>query len=221
MIKHLIKYLLLKIKWHGKLKFKWSSKIGFNSTFEGMNVVGEDTLFTGDMGLGSYIASGSTIIGKIGRFSSIGPNCFTAIGVHPYSYPYVSTSPYFISSLKQNGHRLYSESIFQEFRYAEESNHFVAIGNDVWIGASVTLVNGVCLGDGSVVLPGAVVTKDIPPYAIVGGVPASIIKYRYSEEDIKILLETKWWNKPIDWIKANKSLFLSVDKYKQTLNAQS
>lgn len=221
MLRHLIKYILLKIKWHGKLKFKWSSKIGFNSSFEGMNVIGENSHFSGEMGLGSYIASNSTIYGKIGRFSSIGPNCFTAIGVHPYSYPYVSTSPYFVSSLKQNGHRLYSESIFEEFRYANNSSHYVVIGNDVWLGASVTIVNGVNLGDGAVILPGAVVIKDVPPYAIVGGVPAKVIKYRYAEDDIKDLIETKWWNKSIEWIKENKSLFLSMDKYKCALNAQS
>lgn len=214
MIRRLIKNILLKLRWRGKLEFEWTSNIGLHSNFEGMNVIYSNTKFDGSMGLGSYIANDSAIFGKIGRFSSIGPYCVTAIGVHPYTYPYISTSPYFISSLKQNGHCLYEESIFNEFKFADDQGHFVVIGNDVWIGASVTLINGIKIGDGAVILAGAVVTKDVPPYAIVGGVPAEIKKYRYREEDIQILLSHKWWENDIEWIRDNKSLFLSFNQFK-------
>lgn len=70
----------------------------------------------------------------------------------------------------------------------------VLIGNDVWIGCRAVIMAGVTIGDGAVIGAGAVVTKDIPPYAIVGGVPAKIIKYRFDEKTIHRLLKVKWWN---------------------------
>ena len=70
----------------------------------------------------------------------------------------------------------------------------VQIGNDVWIGARATILDGVKIGDGAVIAAGAVVTKDVPSYAIVGGVPAKVIKYRFDENRIKELLVEQWWN---------------------------
>lgn len=68
------------------------------------------------------------------------------------------------------------------------------LGNDVWVGSNVLINGGVKIGDGAVIAAGAVVVKDVPPYAIVGGVPAKIIRYRFSPEIIEKLLELKWWN---------------------------
>src|SRR6185312_6866720 len=68
------------------------------------------------------------------------------------------------------------------------------IGNDVWIGQDVSLNRGVTIGDGAVVAGFSVVTRDVPPYAIVGGNPAKIIKYRFPEETINALLESRWWD---------------------------
>ena len=75
------------------------------------------------------------------------------------------------------------------------------IGNDVWIGANAIIQSGVTIGDGAIIGSGAVVTKDVPPYAIVVGVPAKILKYRFNKEQIKELLQLKWWNLPFDKIK--------------------
>lgn len=83
----------------------------------------------------------------------------------------------------------------------------------------VTIVNNVTVGDGAVIAAGSVVTKDVPPYAIVGGVPAKTIRYRFDEEVCKILLELEWWNFPEDILKVNIHLFqqdkITVDNIEQ------
>lgn len=90
----------------------------------------------------------------------------------------------------------------------------ICIGNDVWIGANVTILSGVTIGDGAVIAAGSVVVKSVPPYAIVGGVPARIIKYRFSSEIINRLIHVAWWNWPHILIEKNKSLFyLNVDDF--------
>jgi virginiamycin A acetyltransferase len=86
-------------------------------------------------------------------------------------------------------------------------NNFVVIGNDVWVGINAIILTGVTVGDGAVVGAGAVVTHNVPPYAIVGGVPAKILRYRYTEKQIAELLKIAWWNWPEEKIKANIDYF--------------
>jgi acetyltransferase-like isoleucine patch superfamily enzyme len=76
------------------------------------------------------------------------------------------------------------------------------IGNDVWIGNDVTIYSGVTIGDGAVIAGQSVVTKNVPPYALVAGNPAQIKKYRFSEDQIAKLLEYKWWDLPLDIIRS-------------------
>ena len=79
----------------------------------------------------------------------------------------------------------------------------ITIGNDVWIGYEAVIMSGVTIGDGAIIGTRAVVTKDVPPYTVVGGVPAKMIKKRFSEETISILLQVKWWDWPEEKIKRN------------------
>ena len=77
----------------------------------------------------------------------------------------------------------------------ETGGKITYIGSDVWIGQNVTIKDGVTIGDGAVIGTSAVVTKDVPPFAVVAGVPAKVIKYRFDEKKIKLMQDIKWW----DW----------------------
>lgn len=206
-LKRIVKYYVLKIKWHNQLIFYFSSDVAYSSCFEGINKVGANSCFIGYMGRCSYIDKQSHIIGKVGRYTSIASNCKSVTGVHPYTYPFVSTCPMFYSTLKQNGKTYVSENKFVEFKYAKD-NYPIIIGNDCWIGYGVTIIGGVTIGDGAVVLANAVVTKDVPPYAIVGGIPAKVIKYRFTDKDIQYLLALRWWDKSEDWIKKMHAILM-------------
>lgn len=216
-MKRLIKFLILKIRLRSKVQFNYSNIVSFNSSFEGANKLYKNVSFSGKMGYGSYIADNSCICGMVGRFTSIGPNVVCNPGTHPYTYPYVSTCPLFFSNRKQNGVSWVDEVKFPELRYIRDTLYAVEIGNDCWIGQNVFIVGDVTIGDGAVVLAGSVVTKDVPPYAIVGGVPAKIIRYRYSDSDVAFLLHKQWWNKDIEWLKKNKEVFLDISKLKSLL----
>ncbi|MBF0211932.1 MAG: CatB-related O-acetyltransferase [Magnetococcales bacterium] len=137
----------------------------------------------------TYISDGTTIgMATLGRYCSIGPECKIGLGRHP-SEGFVSTHPIFFSTARP------CQITFADRGYFEEHQPIV-IGHDVWLGARVLVMDGVTIGDGAIVAAGAVVTRNVPPYAIVGGVPAKIIRYRFPEETINDLLERKWWNLP-------------------------
>jgi serine acetyltransferase len=89
------------------------------------------------------------------------------------------------------------------------------IGNDVWICFSSTILQGATIDDGTIIAAGAVVTKTVPAYAIVGGVPAKIIRYRFNEETIKRLLKIRWWDKDITWIDNHADGFGNVEQFIQ------
>ena len=210
---HWWQYWKLKRALWGKVRFNSTVQITLDSTFEGANVIGDNTKFCGNMGYGTYICNDCSIIGNIGRFTSIAADVKNAQGVHPITVPYATTSPMFFSLKKQSGITFAKKQLFDEMRAP------ISIGNDCWIGQRAFFVGGLTICDGAVVLAGAVVTKDVPPYAIVGGVPAKILKYRYDEETIQFLLEKKWWNMPVEWLKENSALLCDIDKLKETLKA--
>ncbi|MEO6070241.1 MAG: CatB-related O-acetyltransferase, partial [Chitinophagaceae bacterium] len=92
-----------------------------------------------------------------------------------------------------------------------EERKVIKIGNDVFIGANVTIMDGVEIGDGAVIGAGAVVIKDIPAYAIVGGVPSRLIKFRFDDQTIVRLLNLKWWHFNDEELKLIEKYFFEVD----------
>ncbi|MCI9156964.1 MAG: CatB-related O-acetyltransferase [Lawsonibacter sp.] len=87
----------------------------------------------------------------------------------------------------------------------------IVIGNDVWIGYEAVVLAGVTIGDGAIVAARAVITKDVPPYTIVGGVPAKPIRKRFSDQEINQLLALRWWDWPTEKIAANLDAIQSGD----------
>ena len=218
MLSFLLKYLYLKFKWYNKLSFHYSCNISISSTFEGMNKIHSKTSFNGSLGYGSYIGSNCCLSADIGRFTSIAPNVRCNPGIHPYTFPFLTTSPSFYSlniSHSQNGSTFATEQLFEEMAcYDKIRNVAIKIGSDCWIGEGVFIAGGVRIGNGAIVLAHAVVTKDIPDYAIVGGVPARILKYRYDIGVIKFLNKIKWWDNSPKWFKNNWKLLSDFESLK-------
>lgn len=211
MVNKHVNYAKTKLHYHGQVRFNKSTTIIHGSSFEGSNSLGDNTHFCGSMGYGSYMMQNSRFIGSIGRFTSIGAEFMNVQGVHPTTSPFATTSPMFYSLKKQ------SMTTFAERQMFDEMRESIKIGNDCWIGCRVFATGGLTIGDGAVVLSGAVLTKDVPPYAIVGGVPAKVLSFRYDEETIDFLLKHKWWDKPIPWLKENWELLCNIDKLKEEM----
>lgn len=126
---------------------------------------------------------------KIGRYCSIAKHAMIGLTSHPTNW--LSTS----ALMNDNG-EFFGEKGFLGTKvsvYPHEAQRDVIIGNDVWIGNGAMVLSGVSVGDGAIVAAGAVVNRDVPPYAIVGGVPARVLKYRFDDAIIKELQELQWW----------------------------
>jgi len=121
----------------------------------------------------------------IGKYCSIGSGAvFMMAGNQGHRSDWVSSFPFY-----------YQANIFKEAKNAYEKAGDTLIGDDVWIGSEAMILAGVNIGSGAIIAARSVVVKDVPPYAVVGGNPAQVIKYRFDEADIQSLLELKWW----DW----------------------
>lgn len=194
-----------------KCVFYKGAEIDLCSDFEGRNLISYNAkIRNSSLGFGSYVGEESIICAaSIGRYSCLALRVVTAVGRHP-TEKFASIHPAFFSPAHSIGFAYVESQKYQE-HITRQNDKCVIIGNDVWIGSNVTLLDGIVIGDGAIIAAGAVVTKDIPPYAIAGGVPAKVIRYRFSEEKIQWLLKEKWWDKPENRIRDIADYFDDID----------
>ncbi|OUZ14862.1 CatB-related O-acetyltransferase [Enterococcus cecorum] len=198
------------------VKVALSCKLRPGSIITGPVKIGRKSFFRGELGSYSYIGENCRLYARVGKFCSISSNVKVVDASHPIHF--ISTSPVFYSTAKQANSTFVEEDMYDDMLTLPNSVFPCEIGNDVWIGENVIIKGGVTIGDGACIAMGAVVTKDVPPYSIVAGIPAKVIKYRFDADKIKILLETKWWERDDSWIMEHKSSFLNPDQFIEEIN---
>ncbi len=203
-IYYLLNFYLYKIKYKN-VKFYFISIIK-NTKFTKHIVISSNCqIINSEIDDFTYVSSNTKIINsKIGKFCSIASGVKINLPMHPVTNN-ISTHPFFYSDKYEKFNKIKSTK-FIEFSKVD-------IGNDVWIGENVIILSGIKIGNGAILAAGAVVTKDIPNYAVAAGMPAKIIKMRFDTSEIQILQNAQWWNtEPIDLIK-NIDIFNNKQLY--------
>jgi len=171
------------------------------------NVIIQDWVMLKEIGNYNFIGKNTYVenCSSIGSFCSISFD--VKIGLRNHHLKTISTSPYFYR--KSKGWVKKDNSPIKDP---------VVIGHDVLISANSIVLDGVSIGTGAVVASGAIVNKNVPPYAIVGGVPAKVLKYRFDKETINNLLESKWWLNDEDILKELWQYFDNPNEFLKKIN---
>ena len=188
-----------------KIKLKNGASY-LDTEFEGSACIGDFTCITRSL-VGKYFGIGCFSFlsdSVVQNYSTFGSRCSIGAFSHPTDYLSCHEVAF------RNTINIYADTVIEDSSYPIRKK--TLIGNDVWIGDNCVILTGVCISDGAVIAAGSVVTKDVPPYAIVAGNPAKIIKYRFDDKIIDKLLKLRWWNldmkdlKDISFIDVNKSI---------------
>jgi acetyltransferase-like isoleucine patch superfamily enzyme len=185
-------------RFHSGATIDSSSLLGkYNVIFKNVSIINST------IGDHTFVQHDSSIHhADVGKFCSIAPGVVVGLGQHPVRY--VSTHPSFYSISQPIAKAYADKDYFEPFKRT-------LIGHDVWIGQNALITDGVTVGTGAVVAAGSVVTRDIPDYAIVGGVPAKIIKYRFDEGERMRLVKSEWWNMSDKWLQENFRMFHKIE----------
>lgn len=203
MIKRILLLLKTKLQSIFLRSISFCAQVEYSTVSRKAKVWQRVKVFHSTIGDYSYVGPNCRIIHcNIGKFCSIAGD--SAIGMGTHSLNHVSTASIFTAPLNGTRIKWTDKQDFEEYKT-------INIGNDVWIGQRVLVIGGVTIGNGAVIGAGAVVVKDVPPYAIVGGVPAKVIRYRFSPEVIEKLLDLQWWNLPDETLKEHISFFQKED----------
>ena len=187
-------------------KFYRGARIDRQSTFGKYTVIFSNvSIVDSKIGNHSFVQKYSNVHhAQIGNFCSIAPGVTIGLGQHPTDM--VSTHPAFYSKTQPIAKTFSKENVYESLKKT-------VIEHDVWIGQNALITDGLTIGTGAVIAAGAVVTKNIPEYAIVAGVPARILRYRFDEKLKQKIIETKWWEKPEEWLRKHAGLFSNPRKF--------
>lgn len=164
---------------HPTAKINEPVTIGKNAEIHDNCEIGKYTLINNNTVIYSNVS--------IGRYCSIARFCEIGAAAHPSTF--LSSASFQYSTALFKNHEDFAFKRQVRFEHASRTK----IGHDVWIGAKSVIKSGVTIGDGAIIGALSFVNKDVPPYAIVGGIPAKIIRYRFDEATIAELLSLKWW----------------------------
>lgn len=215
-LKTLISQFFLRYKLRKKVKIHHTAYVQ-NVCFEGHNTIMRNAkVQNSSLGEGTYVNENSNLYAvNIGRYTSIADNVSVVVGKHPIS-DFVTMYPsFYYDTTNQLGFTIHKgKPLFDTDKCIDGTKNVSAIiGNDVWVGSHVIILGGVTIGDGAVIAAGSVVTKDVEPYSIVGGVPAKHIKYRYPANVRQSLLNSKWWLKSFDELTSNYKKLLDLGSF--------
>lgn len=201
--------------------FSGGVNVDDSCAFGGKNYIGRNTqLINCKMGYASYCASNSFLRNAvIGRYCCIGKHVRIIDVTHP-AREYVSIHPAFYAKKNVVGLSFAKADTFKEKLRIDGTDTAVEIGNDVWICDGAQLIGGIRIGNGAIIAAGAVVTQDVPDYAVYGGVPAKLIRYRFEQQEIEFLKKLAWWDKDKEWLKAHSAYFGSVKELKAHIDKE-